>query len=52
MKSIDAVIALHADVDEVVIRLLLRAETDGRSDDDEPTIRVRHQIYAEQTAPC
>jgi adenylate kinase len=51
MKSIDAVIALHADVDEVVTRLLLRAETEGRSDDDEPTIRVRQQIYAEQTAP-
>jgi adenylate kinase len=51
MKSVEAVIALHADVDEVVTRLVLRAETDGRSDDDEPTIRVRQQIYAEQTAP-
>ncbi|MCW2811448.1 MAG: adk [Friedmanniella sp.] len=48
---LDAVISLAADEDEVVKRLLKRAETDGRSDDTEATIRKRQQIYAEQTAP-
>jgi adenylate kinase len=35
----------------VVARLLRRAVIDGRSDDNEETIRVRLQVYAEQTAP-
>ncbi len=48
---LDAVLCLVADEDEVVQRLLKRAETDGRSDDTEDTIRKRQQIYAEQTAP-
>ena len=50
-QSLDAVISLLADVDEVVARLLKRAEIEGRSDDNEETIRVRQQVYAEQTAP-
>ena len=50
-EQLDAVIALVADEDEVVARLLRRAETDGRSDDNEETIRVRQQVYADQTAP-
>ena len=28
-----------------------RAEIDGRADDNEETIRVRLQVYADQTAP-
>jgi adenylate kinase len=48
---LDAVISLLADTDEVVARLLRRAEIDGRSDDNEETIRVRLQVYAEQTEP-
>jgi adenylate kinase len=48
---LDAVLSLLADEDEVVARLLKRAETEGRSDDNEETIRVRQQVYAEQTAP-
>ena len=48
---LDAVISLLADTDEVVARLLKRAEIDGRSDDNEETIRVRLQVYAEQTEP-
>ena len=40
-----------ADTDEVVARLLRRAAIDGRSDDNEETIRVRLQVYAEQTEP-
>ena len=50
-KSLDAVISLLAEVEEVVARLLKRAEIEGRSDDNEDTIRVRLQVYAEQTAP-
>jgi adenylate kinase len=50
-RPLDAVISLLADIDEVVARLIKRAEIDGRSDDNEETIRVRMQVYAEQTEP-
>jgi adenylate kinase len=50
-RALDAVISLVADTDEVVARLLRRAEIQGRSDDNEETIRVRLQVYAEQTEP-
>jgi len=50
-RPLDAVISLVADTDEVVARLLKRAETEGRADDNEETIRVRLQVYAEQTEP-
>ena len=50
-QHIDAVISLVADVDAVVPRLLKRAEVEGRSDDNEETIRKRQAIYAAQTAP-
>lgn len=50
-ECLDAVISLAADEDEVVIRLLKRAATDGRADDREETIRVRQHVYADQTAP-
>jgi adenylate kinase len=48
---LDAVISLQAEVEEVVRRLLKRAEIEGRSDDNEDTIRVRLREYAEKTAP-
>ena len=50
-RPLDAVISLLADTDEVVARLLKRAAIDGRSDDNEETIRVRLQFYTEQTEP-
>jgi adenylate kinase len=50
-KPLDAVVSLTADTDEVVGRLLKRAQTEGRVDDNEATIRTRQQVYAEQTAP-
>lgn len=50
-RPLDAVVSLRADTDELVRRLLLRAQTDGRVDDNEETIRARLQIYNEQTAP-
>ncbi|MCC8907515.1 adenylate kinase [Curtobacterium sp. GD1] len=49
--GIDAVVQLVADQDELVGRLLKRAEEQGRSDDNEETIRRRQQVYTEQTAP-
>ena len=49
--GLDAVISLLADEDEVVARLLRRAQTEGRVDDNDETIRVRQRVYAEQTAP-
>jgi len=50
-RPLDAVISLLADTDEVVVRVLRRAVIDGRSDDNEETIRVRLQVYVEQTEP-
>ncbi|KQS10126.1 adenylate kinase [Curtobacterium sp. Leaf183] len=49
--GIDAVIRLVADQDALVGRLLKRAEQQGRSDDNEETIRRRQHVYVEQTAP-
>ena len=50
-QRVDAVVELTADTDEIVARLLKRAQTDGRSDDTEDVIRHRQAIYTEQTAP-
>ena len=50
-KSLDRVIELTADTDEVVARLLNRAIEQGRADDTEDVIRRRLEVYAEQTAP-
>ena len=50
--SISATIALEADDDELVTRLLKRGETSGRPDDqDEEKIRNRFQEYNQKTAP-
>ena len=50
-SSLDAVIQLTADIDEVVRRLAKRAIDQGRSDDTEDVIRNRMAIYEDQTAP-
>jgi adenylate kinase len=49
--GIDAVVRLVADQDELVGRLLKRAEQQGRSDDNEETIRRRQEVYLQETAP-
>jgi adenylate kinase len=49
--SLDAVVLLTADTDEVVRRLLNRALEQGRADDTEEVIRRRLEVYEEQTAP-
>jgi adenylate kinase len=48
---LDVVAELTVDREEIVQRLLKRAETDGRTDDTEEVIRARQQIYVDETAP-
>ena len=48
---LDAVLSLVVDKDEVVKRLLQRAEIEGRADDTEEVIRERQAIYRKETAP-
>ncbi len=50
-RALDAVLLLEVDTDEVVSRLLGRAQIEGRADDTEEVIRHRQEIYAEQTKP-
>nr|WP_242681554.1 adenylate kinase [Tessaracoccus sp. SD287] len=50
-SGIDAVISLLVDQDALVDRLLKRAEIEGRSDDNETTIRARMDVYAAETQP-
>ena len=50
-QSLDAVVVLTVDKEEVVQRLLKRAQDEGRSDDTEDVMRHRQDVYAEQTAP-
>ncbi|KQT93751.1 adenylate kinase [Marmoricola sp. Leaf446] len=49
--ELDAVVVLTVDPEELVQRLLQRAETDGRSDDTEDVVRRRQEVYTEQTEP-
>jgi adenylate kinase len=49
--ELDAVVVLTVDPEELVQRLLARAEKDGRSDDTEDVVRRRQEVYAEQTEP-
>ena len=48
---LDAVVCLTVDQDEIVSRLLQRAQVEGRADDTEDVIRRRQEIYLEQTEP-
>jgi adenylate kinase len=49
--SLDAVVVLTVDAEEIVQRLLQRAQVEGRPDDTEDVIRRRQEVYAEQTEP-
>ena len=49
--ALDAVVVLTVDKEELVQRLLQRAETEGRADDTEDVVRRRQEVYHEQTAP-
>ena len=48
---LDAVVVLTVDAEEIVQRLLQRAEVEGRADDTEDVIRRRQEVYLEQTEP-
>ncbi len=50
-RSLDAVIQLVADQEEVVARLRKRAIAQGRTDDTEEAIRHRQQVYSRETTP-
>ncbi|MEN3265926.1 adenylate kinase [Pseudonocardia sp.] len=50
-RRLDAVVELEVDPEELVQRLLRRAELEHRSDDTEEIIRRRLQVYTEQTLP-
>jgi adenylate kinase len=45
------VVLVEAPEEELVRRMLKRAELEGRSDDNEETIRRRLQVYREKTEP-
>ena len=49
--DLDVVVVLAVDTEELVTRLVKRAETEGRPDDTEDVVRRRHEVYGEQTAP-
>ena len=49
--SLERCIALRVDEDELVKRLLRRAELEGRTDDNETAIRIRMREYREKTQP-
>ncbi|MEI7054534.1 adenylate kinase [Nocardioides sp. CCNWLW239] len=49
--ALDAVVVLTVDKDEIVQRLLQRAELEGRADDTAEVIRRRQEVYLEETAP-
>lgn len=48
---LECCLAITVDSEEVVGRLLKRAEIEGRADDNEETIRERMSVYDAQTAP-
>lgn len=50
-KPLDRVVMLEVPEEEVVQRLLGRAQQEGRADDNEETIRQRLTVYWSQTAP-
>ena len=50
-QSLDRVLLLTAEDDELVQRLLGRAAEQGRSDDTEEVIRHRLEVYRAETAP-
>ena len=49
--GLERCIAIQVDEEELVGRLLKRAEIEGRADDNETTIRNRMRVYREQTEP-
>jgi adenylate kinase len=49
--ELDAAVVLTVDADEIVARLVWRAQVENRADDTEDVIRRRQEVYVEQTEP-
>ncbi len=49
--GIDLVLHLDVDREELVQRLLKRAQQEGRKDDTPDTVRTRLEVYSDETAP-
>jgi adenylate kinase len=49
--ELDAAVVLTVDADEIVARLVRRAQVENRADDTEDVIRRRQEVYVEQTEP-
>jgi adenylate kinase len=49
--GLDAVVVLTVDSEELIQRLLQRAQIEGRADDTEDVIRRRQEVYSDQTEP-
>jgi adenylate kinase len=50
-RRLDAVVVLEVDEEDLLDRLIRRAESEQRADDTEEVIRRRQKLYAEETAP-
>ncbi len=50
-QPVSGALLVEVDSEKIVDRLAKRAQQEGRSDDNEATVRKRLAIYAEQTAP-
>ena len=50
-QALDAVVSLDVDPQLLTERLLKRAQIEGRSDDNEETIRNRMEVYTDLTQP-
>jgi adenylate kinase len=50
-RPLDAVLELRVNDEALIERLLKRAKTDGRADDNDATIRERLRVFHEQTKP-
>ncbi|KRX00815.1 P-loop containing nucleoside triphosphate hydrolase [Pseudocohnilembus persalinus] len=51
IKEIDMIINIHCEQEVLVSRLLERAKTSGRVDDNEETMKNRIKVYYEKTVP-
>ncbi len=50
-RSLEAAVVLQVETEDLVHRLLRRAEIEHRSDDTEEVIRRRFELYGEETEP-
>lgn len=50
-RALDCVLSLETNEDQLVARMLKRAEIEGRADDNEETIRHRMEVYRAETEP-